>query len=162
MVTALFVLFFMSRINWWNLAILLITSGVFLVFIFNFDNLRKLLLQQGKGTVFLEMKDVLPEYNKRKKDGAQDNLKIEKKPKIVHEEIISINILDRKYLIRAKGEEDKEYVYALAAFLNSKMMEISEKAKTQDFGKIAVLAALNIADDYFVQQKIKEQKEEQK
>lgn len=66
------------------------------------------------------------------------------------EKIIEIEIFRQKYKIRIKGDEDEAYVNLLASYVDQKMHEVAVKSKSNDALKIAVLAALNIADDYYV------------
>jgi len=69
------------------------------------------------------------------------------------EKIIEIEIYGQKYRIRVKGEEDEKYISHLTSYVDQKMREVAVKSKSVDSLKIAVLAALNIADEYFVCQK---------
>jgi cell division protein ZapA (FtsZ GTPase activity inhibitor) len=69
------------------------------------------------------------------------------------EKIIEIEVYGRKYKIRVKGEEDEKYISHLTSYVDQKMQEIAVKSKSTDALKIAVLALLNIADDFFVSQK---------
>ncbi len=64
------------------------------------------------------------------------------------DKIIEIEIYGRIYKIRVKGEEDEKYISHLTAYVDQKMQEIAVKSKSTDPLKIAVLAALNIADEY--------------
>jgi cell division protein ZapA len=64
--------------------------------------------------------------------------------------IIEIEIFGQKYKIRVKGEEDEKYISSLTSYVDQKMREIALKSKSVDSIKIAVLAALNIADEYFL------------
>ncbi len=73
------------------------------------------------------------------------------------DKIIEIEIFRQKYRIRIKGDEDEAYVHFLASYVDQKMHEVAVKSKSGDALKIAVLAALNIADDYYV---VKRQLEE--
>lgn len=66
--------------------------------------------------------------------------------------IIEIEVYGQKYKIRVKGEDDERYISHLTSYLDQKMREIAVKSKSADTVKIAVLAALNIADEYFVSQ----------
>ena len=68
-------------------------------------------------------------------------------------EIIEIEIFGRTYKIRVKGEEDEKYISRLTSYVDQKMQEIAVKSRSADPTKIAVLAALNIADEYFLSQK---------
>ncbi len=67
--------------------------------------------------------------------------------------IIEIEIFGQKYKIRVKGEEDEKYISSLTSYVDQKMREVAVKSKSVDSLKIAVLAALNIADEYFLSQK---------
>lgn len=64
--------------------------------------------------------------------------------------ITEIEIFGQKYKIRVKGEEDEKYISSLTSYVDQKMREVALKSKSVDSLKIAVLAALNIADEYFL------------
>jgi cell division protein ZapA len=59
---------------------------------------------------------------------------------------IRVEIYDQEYHIR--GELDPDYIRRLAQFLDAKMRSIAERTHTVDSLRVAVLAALNIADEY--------------
>jgi len=67
----------------------------------------------------------------------------------------TINIFGQKYSFRT--DKDKDYVLEIAKYVNKKMEEAASNAKTVTTLNIAILAAMNIADDYF---KIRLEKEE--
>lgn len=67
--------------------------------------------------------------------------------------IIEIEIYGRKYKIRVKGEEDERYIGQLTSYVDQKMQEVALKSNSSDALKIAVLAALNIADEYYLSQR---------
>lgn len=67
--------------------------------------------------------------------------------------IVEIEIYGQEYRIRVKGEEDEKYISHLTSYVDQKMREVAVKSKSVDVLKIAVLAALNIADEYFLCQK---------
>jgi cell division protein ZapA len=69
------------------------------------------------------------------------------------DKIVEVEIFDRKFRIRVKGEEDEKYINHLTSYVDQKMREVAVKAKSADVVKIAVLAALNVADEYFLCQK---------
>lgn len=48
---------------------------------------------------------------------------------------------------RVHGRDDSGYLQELAALVDGRMREISERVRTVDTAKIAILAALNIADE---------------
>ncbi|MGB9005128.1 MAG: cell division protein ZapA [Candidatus Aminicenantales bacterium] len=68
----------------------------------------------------------------------------------MNDKIVEIEIFGQRYRIRVKGEEDEQYIGRLTAYIDQKMRDIAEKSKSSDTLKIAVLAALNIADDFFL------------
>jgi cell division protein ZapA len=59
---------------------------------------------------------------------------------------IRVVIYDQEYYVR--GELDEEYIQKLAQFLDNKMRAIAGRTRTVDSLRVAVLAALNIADEY--------------
>lgn len=69
------------------------------------------------------------------------------------DKVVEIEIYGQKYRIRVKGEEDEKYISHLTSYVDQKMREVAVKSKSVDSLKIAVLAALNIADEYFLSQK---------
>lgn len=69
------------------------------------------------------------------------------------DKIVEIEIYGQKYRIRVKGEEDEKYISHLTSYVDQKMREVAVKSKSADTLKVAVLAALNIADEYFLSQK---------
>ena len=58
-----------------------------------------------------------------------------------------IDIFDQSYQIR--GEIDPTYVGELAAYVDRKMRAASDAAPSSDMLGLAVLVALNIADEFF-------------
>ena len=69
------------------------------------------------------------------------------------DKIVEIEIYGQRYRIRVKGEEDEKYIGHLTSYVDQKMHEVAVKSKSADATKIAVLAALNIADELFLGQK---------
>ena len=69
------------------------------------------------------------------------------------DKIVVVEIYGQKFKIRVKGEEDERYISHLTSFVDQKMHEVAVKSKSTDLAKIAVLAALNIADEHFLSQK---------
>jgi cell division protein ZapA len=61
--------------------------------------------------------------------------------------VIRIRILNQTISIR--GDKDEKYILQLAEYVDRKMREISQGTTTVDTLRVAVLAALNIADDYY-------------
>jgi len=61
--------------------------------------------------------------------------------------VLEVEIYGQRYPLRTDG--DAEYVRSLAGFVDRKMREVAESTPTVDSLKLAILAALNIADEYF-------------
>ena len=60
---------------------------------------------------------------------------------------VKIKILDQEYLIQS--EEDSEQVYRIAEYVNEKLREIKDNTEGLSDKKVAMLAALTIASEYF-------------
>jgi cell division protein ZapA len=60
-------------------------------------------------------------------------------------ETIEVVIFNQTYRLRSKT--DKEHVEQIARLVDERMRQISSQITTHDISKIAVLAALNIADE---------------
>jgi len=63
------------------------------------------------------------------------------------EQTIRVEIYNQTYSIRSDG--DNEYIQDLATYVDGKMREISSGTMTVDSLKVAILAALHIADEYY-------------
>ncbi len=61
--------------------------------------------------------------------------------------ISKVEIMGREYTVRS--DEGEEWVSQIAEYVNSKIKEVSENTKTISTLNIAILTALNIANDYF-------------
>lgn len=59
---------------------------------------------------------------------------------------IEVQIFGRSYHLR--GAEDGAYLQELATIVDRKMQEVADATGTADTLKIAILACLNIADEY--------------
>jgi cell division protein ZapA len=55
-------------------------------------------------------------------------------------------IYDQEYFMR--GDLNQEYIQKLAHYLDAKMRSIAERTRTVDTLRVAMLAALNVADEY--------------
>ena len=64
-----------------------------------------------------------------------------------HKDIIHGEILGQQYPIRS--QLDSTYVSELASYVHHKMIAASDRSPAADSARVAVLAALNIADEYF-------------
>jgi cell division protein ZapA len=58
---------------------------------------------------------------------------------------VRVEIFDQGYNLRGT---DPEYISKLAEYVDSKMRAVAEQTQTVDTARLAVLAALNIADEY--------------
>jgi cell division protein ZapA len=67
---------------------------------------------------------------------------------------IKVNIYGNDYSII--GEAEPEYILKLAEYINNKMKEIGKALASGNTAQIAILTALNIADEYFQLQEMKE------
>jgi cell division protein ZapA len=61
--------------------------------------------------------------------------------------VVTVEIAGQRYPIRSSLDE--RYVAELAAYVDQKMRAASSAAPTSDMLGLAVLVALNIADEYF-------------
>ncbi len=58
-----------------------------------------------------------------------------------------VEIFGEVYHVR--GNDENGYLQGLADLVDRKMREVAEHVKTSDKGRIAILAALNLADELF-------------
>jgi cell division protein ZapA len=58
---------------------------------------------------------------------------------------VKIEIYNQSYNVSA--DENEEYIKQLAEFVDGKMRSVAEATRTVDSVRVAVLAALNIADE---------------
>jgi cell division protein ZapA len=70
---------------------------------------------------------------KRRPDGTEQSIRVE--------------IYNQTYSIRSDGDND--YILDLAEYVDKKMREISSGTLTVDSLKVAILAALHIADEFY-------------
>ena len=59
---------------------------------------------------------------------------------------IRVVIYDQEYFMR--GDLNEAYIQRLAQYLDGKMRSIAERTRTVDTLRVAMLAALNVADEY--------------
>jgi cell division protein ZapA len=58
---------------------------------------------------------------------------------------VRVEIFDQPYNLRGS---DADYIVKLAEYVDTKMRAVAEQTHTVDTARVAVLAALNIADEY--------------
>lgn len=69
---------------------------------------------------------------------------------------IEIKVMGQKFMVRSESSE--EYINAVAGFVDQKITEIVKGSKSVASLNVAILAAMNIADEFM---KYKEQKDKQ-
>ncbi len=68
-------------------------------------------------------------------------------------EEIKIKIFDEEYKLRINSINGKKWLTGVGAYVDQKMKEVSDKFNNLPSKHVAVLAALNIADEYMSAQK---------
>jgi cell division protein ZapA len=71
---------------------------------------------------------------------------------------VNVKIFGQEFTI--KGEDSPEYVEELAEFVDKKMREVASASSVITSHKVAILTAINIADELFRLQKEKGDQEE--
>lgn len=69
---------------------------------------------------------------------------------------IEIKVLGQKFMVRSESEES--YVNQVAAYVNEKMDEVVRNSKTVASLNVAILAAMNIADEFMKYKRTKGKK----
>lgn len=72
--------------------------------------------------------------------------------------VVEVQIFGHSYTIR--GEADHGYILGVAAYVDRKMREITEKLPVASLSKVAILASLNIADELFKERARRGQEQE--
>lgn len=75
------------------------------------------------------------------------------------EQTVRVEIYNQTYSIRSDG--DNQYILDLADYVDGKMREISSGTLTVDSLKVAILAALHIADEFFQLKNVQAQNDTQ-
>jgi cell division protein ZapA len=65
-------------------------------------------------------------------------------------ESVKVDIFGKTYTL--KGDADPDYVQKVAAFVNERMNEVAGNSSVASTAKVAILAAVNIADELFREQ----------
>jgi cell division protein ZapA len=60
---------------------------------------------------------------------------------------VRVNIYGEEYTVRSDGDE--EYIRQVSGYVDRKMREIADKMSNKSPSRIAILAALNITDEFF-------------
>lgn len=61
-------------------------------------------------------------------------------------ELVELTILNHKFILNS--DKDRKYLERLASYVNAKADEVVRGTKSVDSFNVAVLTALNIADDF--------------
>ena len=89
-----------------------------------------------------------PATDRLRKDGLRKNGLTKEVPATnaaSGSESVRVEIFDQVYNLRGS---DADYILKLAEYVDGKMRAVSEQTATVDSVRLAVLAALNIADEY--------------
>lgn len=73
--------------------------------------------------------------------------------------VVQVQIFGHSYTIRGQAEE--HYIMDVAAYVDRKMREVTEKLPVASLSKVAVLASLNIADELFKERRDRERQDQQ-
>jgi len=65
----------------------------------------------------------------------------------MEKKVVKVKIFGTEYPI--KGDSNVDYIQKIATFVNDKMVEIDKTLSLKSSLKVAILAALNIADELF-------------
>ena len=90
---------------------------------------------------------------------SADAIGLERSNDVASSPTIKVEIYDQAYTIRSDG--DPEYLRRLADYVDERMREISSGTLTVDSRKVAILAALYIADELHQLRKIHDQADDQ-
>jgi cell division protein ZapA len=66
---------------------------------------------------------------------------------------VKVTIFGQAYTIN--GDAPREYIIQLAEYLNDKMEEVGSGGAVNNPTQVAILAAMNVADEYFQLKKLK-------
>lgn len=72
---------------------------------------------------------------------------------------VQVQIFGHSYTIR--GEANEEYILRVAAYVDRKMREVTEKLPVEALSKVAILASLNIADELFKERAQRQKRDDQ-
>ena len=62
------------------------------------------------------------------------------------------------HLYNIRGEDSAETIRVLAGYVDQRMKQVAQQANTSDVGRLAILAALNVADDLYQTRKALERR----
>ena len=62
---------------------------------------------------------------------------------------VKVEIMGQEFRFISKPETPVEYIHQIAGYVDSQMQKLSRQQPSLDIPRVAVLAAVNIADEYF-------------
>lgn len=74
-------------------------------------------------------------------------------------ESVTVNIFNQSYSLRSNHPDSAEHILRLARLVDERMQQIASQMTVHDVSKVAILAALNLADEL---SRIKEEQPEDK
>ncbi len=60
---------------------------------------------------------------------------------------VEVSIMGQKFMVRSESDED--YIQQVSGYVDKKIGEIQQNTKSVSSVNVALLAAMNIADEYF-------------
>lgn len=60
---------------------------------------------------------------------------------------VTVNIFNQSYSLRSNHTDSGEYILQLARLVDERMQQIASQLTSHDIAKVAILAALNLADE---------------
>jgi len=66
---------------------------------------------------------------------------------------VVVHIAGQRYVVRS--DADEAYVHTLAGYVNDRIMEVQQSSRPVSSQSLAVLAALNIAGDFFRERQLR-------
>ena len=72
--------------------------------------------------------------------------------------VVNVQIFGHTYTIRSEAEQT--HILDVAAYVDRKMREITDKVPVASLSKVAILASLNIADELFKERARRDQQQE--
>lgn len=60
---------------------------------------------------------------------------------------VTVNIFNQSYSLRSNHTDNGEYILQLARLVDERMQQIASQLTVHDVAKVAILAALNLADE---------------
>jgi cell division protein ZapA len=75
---------------------------------------------------------------------------------VMNSPISETTVTIRGVAYQLRGDADPQHIGRLAAYVDDKMRVLEEAARTQSPARLAILASLTIADEFFQERKVRE------